>query len=350
MSESEPTNTNANMHAITLPEKPRGRPPAEYYDQLEEFANDLQRINDGLDFAMSARGWAYFLENEGHITKSEFDYVTNLINKCRTDGQLPLDFTAKDDARAFQSASDPDDTDPEQYIRRVVRHFLLNPSANASFWQSQDYYIQVLVEKVDLRELFAPLCRQYRIPIATSKGWSSKLQRGELAARWYHWEQRGLKPVLLYAGDFDPAGMRISDTLRSNFADLEEAKIPAKSGGYITGWTPDTLTIDRFGLDESFIREYGLPWIDNLETGSGKDLASPNHPDHEHPYVQEWLDEYGARKVEANALVTQPEAGKQLFRETVEGYLGENPKANQARREDTIEKKIKSRPIFLRWG
>lgn len=149
--------------------------------------------------------------------------------------------------------------------------------------------------------------------------------------------------MLLYAGDFDPAGVRISDTLRSNLADLEDAKIPAKSGGYITGWTPEPLIIDRFGLNESFIREHGLPWINNLETGSGKDLASTSHPDHDKPYVQEWLARYGPRKVEANALVTQPDAGKRLFRDAVERYLGLDPRANQQQRQAAIRKEIKTR-------
>lgn len=330
--------------SLTLPEKPRGRPPKSYYEQLDQFADDLQRLNRRLDFSMSARGWAYYLENEGLITKSEFDYVSRLINNCRKDGRLPLDFTAKDDARVFQSAGDPTDTDPERYVRNVINRHLLNPTASASFWQSQDYYIQVLVEKVDLQELFAPLCRQYNIPIATSKGWSSIRQRGELIAKFDHWERQGLQPVLLYCGDFDPAGMRISDTLRKNLADLEEAKIPTVPGvdyPYITGWTPDRLIIDRFGLNAEFIAEQGLTWIDNLETGSGKNLASPSHPDHEKPYVQDWLETYGARKVEANALVTEPDAGKRLFRQTVERYLGEDPSADRKRRRSELEKEIK---------
>lgn len=41
--------------------------------------------------------------------------------------------------------------------------------------------------------------------------------------------------------------------------------------------------------------------------------------------------------------MTQPDAGKRLFRETVERYLGENPTANQEQRRAEIRKEIKTR-------
>jgi len=131
---------------------------------------------------------------------------------------------------------------------------------------------------------------------------------------------------LLYCGDFDPAGMQISDNLKSNLRDLKDAQIPLSNGDYITGWTPDNLIVDRFGLNYKFIQEADLTWIDNLKTSSGKDLANPNHNDHEQDYVQDWLSDIGERKVEANAIVTQPELGRKLFRNTIEKYLGSEPK------------------------
>ena len=47
-------------------------------------------------------------------------------------------------------------------------------------------------------------------------------------------------------------------------------------------------------------------------TSSGIDLADPHHRDHKKPYVQDWLRDIGPRKVEANALVTAPDAGREL--------------------------------------
>lgn len=68
-----------------------------------------------------------------------------------------------------------------------------------------------------------------------------------------------------------------------------------------------------------------MTWIDNLETGSGKDLADPSHEGYDKDYVQNWLKKYGSRKVEANALVTRPKKGRELLQSTIEKYLGKNP-------------------------
>ena len=79
----------------------------------------------------------------------------------------------------------------------------------------------------------------------------------------------------------------------------------------------ENLLIRRFGLNTDFIEEHHLLWIDGLETSSGKDLADPSHRDHTKPHVQNYLAVHGARKVEANALVTRPKAARQL----IEGVL-----------------------------
>jgi hypothetical protein len=83
----------------------------------------------------------------------------------------------------------------------------------------------------------------------------------------------------------------------------------------------EELEIDRFGLNYDFIEAQGLTWIDNLETGSGGDLASPRHPDHFKPYVQDYLRRYGSRKCEANALVVRPEAGRKLCADWINRYV-----------------------------
>src|SRR5262249_8179522 len=87
------------------------------------------------------------------------------------------------------------------------------------------------------------------------------------------------------------------------------------------GWSPKNLHIDRFGLNYDFIRRHRLTWIDNLITGSGGDLADKNHPDHEKPYVQNYLRKFKTRKVEANALVVRPAAGRKLCRDAILRYV-----------------------------
>ena len=165
-----------------------------------------------------------------------------------------------------------------------------------SFWDDQDYYLQMLVEKIDLRSLFSRICDSYHVPLANSGGWADINGRAAMMRRFAEWEARGKRCVLLYCGDHDPGGLNISGFLRSNLADLSGA----------VGWSPDNLIIDRFGLNFDFIEAQGLTWIDNLETGAGGRLDDPRHPDHDKAYVQDYLRRFGVRKVEANALVARP--------------------------------------------
>ena len=300
---------------------PTGRGPERWW-MLQEFADALQEQTP--PFTMSGRGWCYFLEGDRLINKDQFDRVENLINECRKTGLLPIDFTAQDAHREFQFSKKTDRNleDPYDWSDRGLNltsrwHVAYDPDV----WKDQDYYIQMLVEKVDLVELFKPICEVFRIPIATGKGWSDIYQRGEMAERFQEMENDyGCKPVLLYCEDLDPAGLRMSDFLKKNFEDLKEAKMTMMD----EPWDPEDLVVDRFGLNYDFIEEYNLTWIDNLITGSKRNLASPTHPDHYKDYVQDYIKKYGERKVEANALTKRDVLvdARELCKDAVEAHLG----------------------------
>jgi len=288
-------------------------------DGLVHFADKLLDISKTIGFKVSARGWAYQLEGFGLITKAEFDQVEGVINRCRARGYLPIDFTAEEEGRKFSGVENPEEVSPIGFMKEYLQATLrCEDWYTPDWWDGEECYIQMVVEKIDLKTLFSPICEQFHIPIATSKGWSSMLQRAEYARRFLEAEEQGLKCVLLYCGDHDPDGLRISQFLRSNLDDL--ADIVWEDG--TSGYNPDDLTIDRFGLNFDFIERNNLTWIDNLITGSKKDLASPSHPNHYLPYVQEYLAKIGARKCEANALVVRPRESRAFVLEAIESYLG----------------------------
>jgi hypothetical protein len=290
---------------------------------LEEFVEYLQDISNEIGFKVSSRGWCYLLETRRLINKDEFDKVNELINKCRRKGLLPIDFVMEESAREFHNVEEPDD---EGIIKKFGRY--LNIARHApefytpDWWEGEEYYIQMVVEKIDLVTLFEPVCEEYHLCIANSKGWSSMLQRAEYARRFAEAEQRGLKCVLLYAGDHDPDGLRISEFIRKNLYDLKD--IVWDDG--LEGYDPTDLIIERFGLNYDFIEENNLTWIDNLITGSKKNLASPTHKNFKMAYVQEYLHTIGERKCEANAIITMPDVARDLVREAIEKYVGPDAK------------------------
>ena len=177
----------------------------------------------------------------------------------------------------------------------------------SSFWDGLEVYVEVGAEKLDLRNLFEPRVRGISRPHHQFQGLERSQQaRGDDAALRAH-EERRPRCVLLLCGDHDPGGLHITETMRKNLEDLSGA----------VGWTPENLVIIRFGLNADFIDRHGLTWIDNLETSSGEQLDDPDHNDHAKDYVQDYIGKFGVRKCEANALVVEPDVGRQLVRAAI---------------------------------
>lgn len=288
---------------------------------LEVFVNFINNTSDAIGFKVSSRGWGYILEQKGLITKDQFDKVEALINRCRKRGLLPVDFVAEESSRAFHEIHKPTTSSMTSHIQSWLQAAIdCDDYYHPNWWEGEEYYIQMLVEKIDLVTLFQPLCAEYHIPIANSKGWSSILQRAEYTRRFKIAEDKGLKCVLLYCGDHDPDGLRISDTIRKNLDDLSDITWSDGTRGY----DPSELIIDRFGLNFDFIKKHKLTWIDNLITGSGKDLADMRHPNYNLPYNRNYRKNVGVRKCEANSVVIVPEMGRDLCREAILKYLGDD--------------------------
>lgn len=301
---------------------------------LQEFSQTLQQMQRGISFKVSSRGWCYLMEQAGYINKSQFSKVDSAINRCRKEGYLPVDFVAEEAARAFEGVITPSDGTVKDTLKWMLRDVLDGAKYfEPDWWEGEQYYIQILVEKIDLKTLFSPICAKFKIPIANAKGWSSILQRAEYARRFKEAEEAGLKCVLLYFGDFDPDGLRISDTIRKNLYDLQD--ISWKDGK--VGYDPNTLIIERAGLNYDFIIKNKYSWIDNLITGSGMDLASPSHKNNKLPYVKTYLKEVGERKCEANAIVTTPTAAEKLIIDEIEKWLGGDALERFQEKEDQIK-------------
>jgi hypothetical protein len=289
-----------------------------------EFSNILRALSAAIGFKVSPRGWCYIMEQHGYITKNQFDKVDRAINACRKEGLLPVDFIAEDDRRSFKGIENPSEKSMEEILEWMLRDVLTGDKYyTPNWWEGEEYYIQIVVEKVDLVPLFEPICKRFHIPIANAAGWQSILQRAEYARRFRDAEDMGLQPVLLYCGDHDPDGLRISDQLRKNLDDVKEIVW----GDGTPGYDPSTLEIKRFGLNYDFIIANNLTWIDNLITGNQTklmDLSDPKHPNHRLPYVQDYINSVGVRKCEANAIVVTPQSARDLVLQEIVSWVGED--------------------------
>jgi len=299
-----------------------------YETRLKFFAEEILAIDSQRTNTVkySARGWCYLLEGYGKIHKEEFDACAKAVNDCRKIGLLPIDFVAEDQdiTRRFSrihEASDP--TVLLEELKVQVEQMLNNlPSFTTDYWIDEKYYVMMRVEKGDILNLFKPICDEYHVPIVNSKGWAPILLRAHIATLAQKAESRGLTPVLLLFYDHDPAGLKISNTFRKNLNDIAAA----------TGWHPDNLIIERFGLNKEDIDRYNLTWIENLRTSSGRES-------HDWSYIQK----YGKRKCESNALFKNDEtlkAGEEICRKAIEKYYGSDARERFKKKEQESKHKL----------
>lgn len=297
------------------------------------------RISPTLENRVGARSWCYILENEGVITKGDFDDAEKFITECRKNGKLPVDFTAEYNERIFEGVEEPEQVTVEDYFVEMVRNVWNNAHNwySPDWWEGEKYYLQLLVEKLDLKNLFMPICKEYHIPVANGKGWSDINQRYDLIKRCMWAESRGLTPIILYAGDFDPYGKHISDTLIENIHQLDGL---LDINGNRINISMHRNQIKRFCLNKDFIDRHNLTWIDNLLSGSGKDMSKPNKNGKIKRFIQEWIDTVGKRKCEAEAAMKVPKEARQLFEQNIQGYLGRNAKERFESKRAEIEKRL----------
>ena len=307
---------------MKIPKRSRGKPTADtnakYKHDMIMFANALIEEQEKIDFKIGTRGWCYHLEGAGLITKGEFDTAVTAITALRKEKMIPIDFSAGDvkrKAHNIQKAnrSIEDELDAWEYsMYEAARNY--KPTILSD---QTEIHIEVMVEKTDLVGLFMPICERYQLPITNIGGNADINSRVDAIRRCNEAQQDSKETVILYCGDHDPSGLQISSNLENNFKALEKG----------TGMDTGNIIIDVFGLTYDYIIENDLVWVENLDTGSSSKtkmgLENQRHPDHYKPYVQDYLAKYGARKVEANALLKDIPMARNLLEDNITKYIGE---------------------------
>lgn len=307
----------------SLPRPGRGRMSEsrreDFQDEVRSIAYWMQDYVNHLGFAPVSRSWLYAFESEGIITKSDFDWALKWVADRRREGLIPFRLVAEDDTRALSGWDVYDqEATPREYINRKLKDALeqaqlYHPS---SYWKHQDFYPILWTEKRDLIKLFEP-----ELPRAVrrfaSKGQDDVNTKVNLLREIEHAYCNDLQPVVLVFTDHDPAGMQIFNNIEEKLRPLAEVL----EVDHLLDEMLDDQLFQRFGLDADFIDRNGLLWVDNLETSGGKDLANPKHPQHNYPYVQSYLKQFGAKKCEANALIARPKAARWLMGNVLWSWL-----------------------------
>ena len=233
-----------------LPKRKKGRQSPEadriYRRQVERFCALIRQIYSTLDFGVGSRDYCYLLEEHG-LAKGDFDTAQKQITACRKSGDLPLNICAEDASRETIGIEQIDSvTDIDAKVAAMVdqlRNHAHEQYLPIGFWDDLDVYVEIATEKLSLRNLFEPVCKEFHVPITNLKGWSDFNSRAAMMQRFKMHEAQGRLCVLLLCGDHDPGGLLITKKMRKNLADLAGA----------VGWTPTEANLPRLRRHQSHV-------------------------------------------------------------------------------------------------
>lgn len=292
----------------------------------------IERMSAETGYRFGPRGWAYYAEGLGLITKGEFDRFENLLTDMRKDGELDPDVIEPDASRMATEVGDFDATplDPERAAQEAVDDIGLRLRDwtqmfyETGYWDGLDYYVEMIVEKKDLVQIFRSTADRYNVRITNGKGDTDIHTRLAMLKRFRNHSEAGRECILLAIGDHDPKGLHIVEGLSRTIMSCCNLKG--------LDWNDPSFEVVNVGLTEAQIDTLDLMKIDNLETGGGRDLSDPRHPDHSKPYVQDYIGRFGVWKCEANALVGKPSEARALLEAAINRFiLARHPKYAKAR-------------------
>lgn len=281
----------------------------------------IEQMSAETGYKFGPRGWAYYAEGLGLITKGEFNRFEKLLTDMRKDGELDPDVIEPDGSRMATEVDDFDSAGrgPEDYAKWAVDDIgeRLDSWARAfhenGYWEGLEYYVEFIVEKKDLVQIFRTTADKYNIRITNGKGDTDIHTRLAMLKRFRDHTDAGRRCVLLAMGDHDPKGLHIVDGLKRTIMSCASIKG--------LNWDYPEFDVVPVGLTEEQIDTLDLMKIDNLETGGGRDLSDRGHPDHYKPYVQDYLAKYGVWKCEANALVGHPAPARALLEDAINRFI-----------------------------
>jgi hypothetical protein len=286
-----------------------------------EMGEAIEALSHATGYKFGPRGWAYYAEGLGLITKGEFSRFEKLLTDMRKDGELDPDVIEPDASRVATTVYDYDASTvtPEQQAQWAIEDISDNLRTWASgyfqhgYWDRLDYYVEMIVEKKDLVQIFQTTAARYNVRITNGKGDTDIHTRLAMLKRFRDHSEAGRRCVLLAIGDHDPKGLSIVEGLRRTIMSCVNIKG--------LDWDDPQFDVVNIGLTEDQISTLGLMKIPNLETGGGRDLSDPRHPDHHKRYVQDYIARFGVWKCEANALVGNPDGARNLLEREVNRFI-----------------------------
>ena len=181
---------------------------------------------------------------EEPVEKSDRGYrhVQDRCAKLRRSGRVPYSWIADMSRRGYFVHTFSDAGDFLRQMKGLYR---------ADLWENADRRCEIWCESRSIASVLMDLCRELAVDLYPCGGFSSMSFVHEAAEQ--HDGSSDTRPlVVLYVGDFDPAGVLIDQSLE------RELRLHLR----------DDIGLDfrRIGINEAQVREYGLPTKPRKET------------------------------------------------------------------------------------
>ena len=194
---------------------------------IEEYQKD--------GYVLTLRQLYYQLVSRDYLKNDQKNY--SKLGDTISDGRLAglIDWKAIED-RTRNVVSNSHWDNPADIIRSAA------DSCSIDKWVSQDYRIEVWVEKEALAGVFERICSELDVPYLACRGYVSQSEMWRAARRLKRFENDGCKTVILHFGDHDPSGIDMSRDIKDRL--------------YMFGARP---SVERLALNLDQIEQYKPP-------------------------------------------------------------------------------------------
>jgi hypothetical protein len=243
----------------TLQKSGRGRKSSKYVADNWQAILDVARqtYKDEGSIAQTVRHYYYKILSSGVVklltpdgSAALYGLICRLLVKAREDRLFPYHAIADPGRRSANTYMGVESV--EEYSTQAFRA----GQYYQNIWLSQPRYIELWCEKDGQLSFLAQATSRYRVPTHITKGYPSLSIMEQAARRFAAWP----KSLLLYVGDFDPAGLDIERYVEARleaFGVYPEVKRIALTHGQLAT-LPSVAGFPVKGVTkERFFEQYG---------------------------------------------------------------------------------------------
>jgi len=194
---------------------------------IEEYASQ--------GFDLTLRQLYYQMVSRDIIPNNQKEYkkLGNIINNARLAGLIDWDHIV-DRTRNLKGNSHW--AEPASVIRSAAHSYQIDK------WATQQYRVEVWIEKDALVGVIASICERLDIPYFSCRGYTSQSEMWTAAQRLKQWMNSGQTPIILHLGDHDPSGIDMTRDI------IDRIELFIGSG-----------TVNRLALNHDQVEQYSPP-------------------------------------------------------------------------------------------